>query len=160
MRWFIFLSFFLVSLPASAEIYKWVDSEGVVHYSAHASENAKSEDVTSRVKSSGNFVSEPPPEPSTKSADNKDNKNDVSADSGSLTVFTSLGCKECREVKAFLNARGLAYKEYNITEDAEGKKRYQELGGKTVPFISVGDQKMNGFHKDQLEKMLKTAGLL
>ena len=160
MRWFIILSFFLFSLPASAEIYKWVDSEGVVHYSSRASENTKSEDVTSRVKSSGNFVSEPPPEPSSTSVDDKDKKNDASTDSGSLIVFTSLGCKECSEVKAFLNARGIAYTEYNITKDAEGKKRYQELGGKTVPFITVGDQKISGFHKDQLEKMLKTAGLL
>ena len=157
MRWFLILSFLLVSLPASAEIYKWVDSEGVVHYSGHASENTKSEDVTNRVQSSGNFVSEPPPDPSSTSADKN---NDAPADSGSLTVFTSLGCKECKEVKAFLNARGIAYKEYDISKDAEGKKRYDELGGKTVPFITVGDQKLSGFNKDQLEKMLKTAGLI
>jgi mycoredoxin len=156
-RWLPALLLILFSVPAQAEIYKWVDSEGVVHYSSRASENAKSEDVTSRVKSSGNFVSEPPPEPSSTPADKK---NDASTDGGSLTVFTNLGCKECREVKAFLNARGLAYKEYNISQDAEGKKRYEELGGKTVPFIAVGDQKLNGFNKDQLEAMLKTAGLL
>jgi len=155
-RWLLILLFFVVSLPAGAEIYKWVDSEGVVHYSGHASEDTKSEDVTSRVQSSGNFVSEPPPDTSSTAVDKK---NDASADSGSLTVFTNLGCKECKEVKAFLNARGIAYKEYDISKDAEGKKRYDELGGKTVPFIVIGDQKLSGFHKDELEKMLKTADL-
>jgi len=157
MRWFLILSFFLVSLPASAEIYKWVDSEGVVHYSGQASENTKSEDVTSRVQSSGNFVSEPPPDPSSTSADKK---SDASTGSDGLTVYTNLGCKECKEVKAFLNARGIAYKEYDISNDAEGKKHYDALGGKTVPLITIGDQQMSGFHKDELEKMLKTAGLI
>lgn len=157
LRWLIALVLILLTVSAQAEIYKWVDSEGVVHYSSHASENSKSEDVTSRVQSSGNFVSEPPPEPSSTPADKK---NDASTDSSSLTVFTNLGCKECREVKAFLNARGIAYKEIDVSKDAEGKKQYQELGGKTFPFITVGDQQLNGFNKDQLENMLKTAGLI
>ena len=157
MRWIILFSFVLVSIPANAEIYKWVDSDGVVHYSGRASQNTDSEDVTSRVQSSGNFVSEPAPDPSTVASDKK---NSAPADSGSLSVFTNAGCKECKEVKAFLNARGISYREHDISKDTEGKKRYDELGGKTVPFITLGDQKLSGFNRDQLEAMLKTAGLL
>ena len=157
MRWFLILSFIFVSLPASAEIYKWVDSEGVVHYSNRASQNAKSEDVTSRVKSSGNFVSEPPPDSASKPADGNQSG---AADANSVTVFTNLGCSSCNQVKAFLNARGIAYKEYDVSKDAEGKKRYTELGGKSYPFIVVGEQHMNGFNQQALEEALKTAGLL
>jgi glutaredoxin len=159
MRWLLVLSLVLLSLPTSAEIYKWVDSDGVVHYSSRASQTEKSEDVTSRVKTRGNFVSEPSPPPD--AADKKaDSKNGAVADSKSVTVFTNPGCKECKQVKAFLNARGISYKEYDIASDAEGKKRYADLGGNSVPFVTVGDQRMNGFNQDQLEKMLKTAGIL
>jgi len=157
MRWVLVLSIILFSLPASAEIYKWVDSEGVVHYSGQASQNAKSEDVTNRVQSSGNFVSEPPPDPSSKSTSNDKNG---TTDSNSVIVFTNLGCSTCKQVKAFLNARGIAYQEYDVSKDAEGKKRYTELGGKSYPFIVVGEQHMNGFDEKGLEKILKTAGIL
>ncbi|MDX5152135.1 MAG: glutaredoxin family protein [Acidiferrobacterales bacterium] len=159
MRWFLILSFFLVSLPAGAEIYKWVDADGVVHYSSRASQNAESEDVTSRVKSKGNFVSEPSPPPDA-SAKTTGDKNDAATDSKSVTVFTNLGCSTCKQVKAYLNARGIAYKEYDVSKDVEGKKRYAELGGSSYPFIVVGEQHMSGFNEKGLEKMLKTAGIL
>lgn len=158
MRSLLVISLFLFSPSAGAEIYKWVDSDGVVHYSSRAPQTEKSEDVTSRVKTKGNFVSEPalPPDASDKKADGK---NGAAADSKSVALFTNPGCKECDKVKAFLNARGIAYKEYDITSDAEGKKKYADLGGSSVPLVTVGDQRMTGFNEDQLSKMLQTAGI-
>ena len=46
-----------------------------------------------------------------------------------------------------------------MSKDAEGKKLYAELGGKSLPFITIGKQQMNGFNQEQLEEMLKTAGI-
>lgn len=155
LRSLLIISLLFCSLSASAQIYKWVDADGVVHYSSHAADNAKTEDVTQRVKSAGNFVS-------VEALDPASGGNDADADTAanSVTLLTADWCKVCKAAKAYLNARGIAYTDLDVEKDPEGKKRYKELGGKAVPIILVGKQRMNGFSEQRLNDMLKTAGII
>ena len=154
MRIFILLLLTCISLSAGAEIYKWVDADGVVHYSSRAADNAKTEDVTRRVKSLGNFVSTA----NVDTTDSGDQKNATAAKS--VTMLSASRCKVCKQAKAYLNSIGVRYTDLDVEKDPRGKKRFHELGGKGVPIILVGSQRMDGFSEGRLQQMLKTAGII
>lgn len=157
MRIFIFLLLACFSLSAGAQIYKWVDADGVVHYSSRPADNAKTEDVTQHVKSLGNFVSTAAVDTTT-SGTSGDQMNATEAKS--VTMLSASWCKVCKEAKAYLNSIGVPYKDLDVEKTAEGKKRFHDLGGRGVPIILVGNQRMDGFGKDRLHQMLKTAGII
>ena len=155
MRILLLLLVTVYSLSAGAEIYKWVDKDGVVHYSSRAAANASTEDVTQRVKSAGNFVSI-----ETVSTETTDDTNGTDASNTTITMLSASWCKVCKRAKAYLNARGIPYTDLDVEKDARGKERYKELGGKGVPIILVGNQRMNGFDEGRMQQMLKTAGII
>jgi hypothetical protein len=45
-------------------------------------------------------------------------------------------------------------KEIDVEASREGMAAFQKLGGRGVPLILVGDQKMEGFNSQRLEQML------
>lgn len=143
-RWLL-VFLLLLSAPATAQIYKWVDEDGTVHYSSRPATTAQAEDVTAKVKSTGNFV-----ELETSDA----------SYGNTITMLSTTWCSVCKRAKAWLNEKGIAYTELDVEKDEEGKRRYHELQGRGVPIILVGKQRMNGFSEPRMEEMLKTAGLL
>jgi len=136
----------LMSVAANAEIYRWVDEGGRVHYSSRPSTEAQAEDVTTRVQSTGNYVS----------------LEAVAApvDGATVTMFTTTWCKVCKMAKAYLNEKGIAFVELDVEHDEEGKRRYHELNGKGVPITLIGQQKLVGFSAAKMEQALKQAKLL
>jgi len=143
-RWLLAV-LLLLSAPAMAQIYKWVDADGQVHYGGRPAVSAQSEDVTAKVKSTGNFV---------------ELETSGTSYGNTITMLSTTWCSVCKRAKAWLNAKGIAYTELDVEKDEEGKQRYHELQGKGVPIILVGKQRMNGFSEARMEEMLKTAGLL
>ena len=121
----------LLGSTAHAEIYRWVDEGGRVHYSSRPSAETQAEDVTTRVRSTGNYVSLEPVE--------------TPADGATVTMFTTTWCKICKMAKTYLNKKGVAFVELDVEKDEEGKKRYHELNGKGVPITLIGQQKLVGF---------------
>lgn len=140
----VIILFSLVT-PAQAQIYKWTDEAGAVHYSSQPHEDAQSKDVTQRVRSTGNFV---------------EVKTIEGIASNTLTVLSTTWCTVCKKAKAYLNARGVSFTELDVEKNDEGRRRYRELKGTGVPIILVGNQRMNGFSETRMEAMLKKAGLI
>jgi len=161
MRWPFFILLFLFTTSAHAEIYKWVDSEGVVHYSSRAAQDAKSEDVTREVKSKGNFVSDlaPPPDATGNSADKK-GKAKPGEDDKTVQVFVRPNCVTCDKAKAYLDKQGVSYQDMDISSNGDNKKLFAKLGGSAVPLIKIGKQQLVGFNEGNLDKALKAAGLI
>ncbi len=136
----------MVTIPAWAQIYKWVDESGAVHYSSRPVEGQHTEDVTQRVRSTGNFVELE----SVESA----------ATGNTITMLTTTWCGVCKKAKAYLNSKGVPFTELDVEKDDEGKRRYRELNGKGVPITLIGKQRLNGFTEAVMEKVLKKAGLI
>lgn len=131
---------------AQAEIYRWVDDGGRVHYSSRPSAEGQAEDVTTRVQSTGNYVSlETIAAP---------------AASNTVTMLTTTWCNICKKAKAYLREKGIAFVELDVENDEEGKRRYAELNGKGVPITLIGQQRLNGFSSAAMEQALKQAKLL
>ncbi len=63
-----------------------------------------------------------------------------------ITVYTSEPCGYCRQAKALLAKRGLAYDEINLAMDADGRTELAQLTGMmTFPQVVIGDELVGGF---------------
>jgi hypothetical protein len=45
------------------------------------------------------------------------------------------------------------FSEYDVDKSSKGKRDFKKLGGKGVPVILVGKQRMNGFSAGKFEKI-------
>ena len=65
-----------------------------------------------------------------------------------MTLYTTEPCGFCRQAKALLDSRGIAYNEVNLARDADGRAGLVALTGQmTFPQIVVGDRAIGGFRE-------------
>lgn len=58
----------------------------------------------------------------------------------SIIVYTTKTCAFCKDVKRFLGMKKREYKEYDVTDDVEMRKKlYEKTGYTTVPVVQCGD---------------------
>jgi glutaredoxin 3 len=63
-----------------------------------------------------------------------------------ITVYTTVPCGFCNQVKALLHARGLDYVEINLSKDPAGRSELaRRTGMMTFPQVLVGDRLIGGF---------------
>jgi len=70
------------------------------------------------------------------------------ADTTQIRLYTSDPCPYCRQAKALLDARGVAYDEINLAMDADGRTDLvAKTGRMTFPQIIVGETPIGGFQE-------------
>ena len=70
------------------------------------------------------------------------------SDENGVTLYTTEPCGFCRQAKALLESRGVAYKEVNLAKDPEGRADLVALTGQmTFPQILVGERSVGGFRE-------------
>jgi glutaredoxin len=130
-------------------IYRWVDANGRVHYTAEKPPTGiESTPVQARINSYSGapLVSGQAP---------------AAAPAGvraPVTMYATDWCPYCRKAREFLARNGVPYVELDIEKSAAAKAEYHRLGARGVPVIVVGAQRMNGFSEARLAQMLKSAG--
>jgi glutaredoxin 3 len=63
-----------------------------------------------------------------------------------ITVYTTEPCAYCRQAKALLAKRGIAYDEINLAMDADGRSELAlRTGMMTFPQVIIGDELVGGF---------------
>ena len=64
-----------------------------------------------------------------------------------VTVYTTDSCVYCRQAERFLTARGVPFKQIDVTGDDSAREKLVELSGgrKTVPQIFIGGQPIGGY---------------
>ena len=73
------------------------------------------------------------------------------SDANGVVLYTTEPCGFCRQAKALLESRGVAYREINLAKDPEGRADLVALTGQmTFPQIVVGERSIGGF-REQLE---------
>ena len=136
--------------PAAAELFKWIDQDGKVHYSDAPPPNRKSKRIDLKI----NSISGPPVISKNRSA------SQVAATTAErVRLLTAAWCGYCKKARAYLQARGTPFEDLDVETSAQGKSAYDALGGRGVPIILVGQQRMDGYDASALEAMLKNAGL-
>ncbi len=129
----------LSAKPIGAEIYKWVDEEGKVHFSDQPPSEANVERLELRINTYAN------PEVT-----------DVAQEFGTdkkVTMYGASWCAVCTKARKYFRAKGIAFVEYDIEKSRKGKRDFKRLGGKGVPIILVGGKRLNGFSQGTFEKL-------
>lgn len=123
-------------------MYKWTDTEGRIHFSDRSVDAPNAEEVKIRSYSGAPQVA----------LDEKD------FGAREVKMLTTTWCGVCKRAKAYLVGKGVNFSEYDVETSEIGKQEYKRLGGKGVPIILVGKQRMDGFSAAKLEEMLKNVG--
>ena len=67
---------------------------------------------------------------------------------GKVLVYTTEPCGFCRQAKALLESRGVAYEEISLTKDPAGRSNLvKRTGQMTFPQIIIGERVVGGFRE-------------
>jgi glutaredoxin len=141
---FIPVLLFIVSGGTFAQIYKWVDEDGNVHFSSSPPPNGTAETVKPRVTntySSPDIRTTTGDEPSATKVNRK------------VVMYSAVWCGTCKTAKNYFRRKGIPFTEYDIETSDKGRRDFKRLNGTGVPIILVGKQRMNGFNSNQFESM-------
>lgn len=143
----LLLPLLLVPLLAQAQMYRWVDDNGKVHYSDRApSSGAKN--VQKQSLPAGQRSSAPLPYALQQAVR-----------SFPVTLYTSEACREiCTQARELLNQRGVPYSEVTVVDEADIAQLKKLSGGSVVPVMTVGREVYKGFDIGAYKTALDSAG--
>ena len=142
---FIFCAISLFAVNSHADIFRWVDEQGRIHFTDKPPPQAESQSVRLRINS---FTS-PSIEPF-QFDESLISKRVVTPD---VIMYSTSWCGYCKQARRYFNQKQIAFTEYDVEKTDKGKQDFKRLGGKGVPVILVGDQRLNGFSKRAFEQI-------
>lgn len=86
----------------------------------------------------------------------------AAASSGSgkrVLMYSTANCPACTMAKAYFTRKGVPFEDLDIDRSPEARGAFQKLGGRGVPLIMVGNERMEGFSPQRLDQILQGAGL-
>ena len=136
------------SADASAQMYRWMDSEGRVHYTqTPPPPNAKN--AEQKNLGAGN----------TAAAINLPYATRVAQQNFPVTLYTSPACgAPCEQARALLVKRTVPFREVSVTEQEQFDQVKKISGGAQLPVLTVGSQIQVGFLESAYIGLLDTAG--
>lgn len=138
----IFIILLIVPFSVFAQIYKWTDENGGIHFGDLPKDRKKAEKVTVEINSY-----------------EKETYDHVEYYQGSeskqVTMYATSWCGYCKKARSYFKEKGISYIEYDIEKDERAKRAYDLLSGKGVPVILVGKKRLNGFSVAGFEDIYK-----
>jgi glutaredoxin len=132
----------MLSGVSVAEVYKWIDDAGRVHYGDKPSDSSASTVVKSRITSYDAVTYTNNTQSSGSSAANKKE---------TLVMYSTSWCGYCKKARQYFISQGIPFQEYDIEKNLQAKHDYDALGGKGVPVITMGKKRMNGFSQKSFD---------
>lgn len=137
----------LKPLSLDAEVFKWVDDQGNIHYSDKKPQNQRSEEI--KIKAHTPDLSH--------LKDNSDYAEAGVADKPykkkqKITMYSASWCGYCKKARAYFQENKILYAEYDIEKNLKAKQRYEQLGGTGVPLLVAKRKQMQGFSVAKLER--------
>ena len=136
----------IVAGPSFAEIYRWVDEEGQVHFSDEKPNNANFKEVQIDDKISsyqgisyGTYKAE----------------TSKTASKYEVIMFSASWCGYCKKAKTYFKKSKIRYTNYDIEKSSKGKRLYKQMGAAGVPVILVGTKRMNGFSESGFKRLYR-----
>jgi len=160
--WF-FVTILFVAGNARAEMYKWVDSRGVVTFKDTPPPASKKRPKV-KVYRDDDFDQPPPPSdnaparvpasPASGTTAGAANVSTEQAAGKTIEIFVTDWCPVCKKAIAYMTKKNYPFVAYDVEKDKAAMKRFEENGGRGVPLIIVGNKKMSGFSPDVLDQYL------
>ncbi|MCP3677550.1 MAG: DUF4124 domain-containing protein [Deltaproteobacteria bacterium] len=147
---------------ANAEMYKWVDEKGVIHFTDREPYESGSE-VEFEVIPTYDNSSQVPDESFDEGVNHDSNvygepsieEQVKEVQKPKVELYTTSWCKYCAKARAYFRERGISFKEYDIEKDKSAARRKIRFGSrKGVPFAVVNGERIHGFAPVAYEKAL------
>jgi glutaredoxin len=136
----------LVCLPAFAQMYKWTDAQGTVHYTDTPPPSRQASQI--KTPSAGETARTPLPYELARA---------VKASPVTLYTTTQSACAGCEQGRVLLRARGVPFTEKTVDTD-DDKEQLRKLAGKLeLPLLVVGSRKVAGFQDAAWQDALNAA---
>ena len=137
----------LACLSASAQVYKWTDAQGTVHYT----------DTPPPARSASQIRTPAPGAASVRTPLPYELARAAKASPVTLYTTTRSACAGCDQGRALLRARGVPYTEKTVDSD-EDKEQLRQLAGKLeLPLLVVGSRQIAGFQDAAWQDALSAA---
>lgn len=145
----------LWTLPALADIYKWVDENGTVHFSDTP---PATEGEVETVDAEPAYVPDETEEVEPESEQGESGSTDSGVSLAKLNtvdLYVTNWCPYCRKAEDYFRARGIEFTAYNVDTDREARQRKFEMSGRSgVPFAVVNGVRIRGFDPAGYQKAL------
>ena len=139
---------FIFNSPfVQAQMYKWVDAQGKVHFSDKPPP-ATAKQVQSKVDTSTNSVSTANL-PADLAAAVKKNP---------VTFYSAPNCSSCNSGRLMLKQNGIPFSEKTVTTQEDINKLKQVSGDNQLPVMIINRSKFVGFEPDGWREALTAAG--
>lgn len=76
---------------------------------------------------------------------------------GPVVMYATSWCPYCAKARAYFGKKGIAYTEYDVEKSPAANAEFKRLGGRGVPLILVGREKMSGFSEEGFDALLARA---
>jgi glutaredoxin-like YruB-family protein len=159
-RWQILLILILTitSTAWAGSIYRWVDKDGVVHFSDHAPDNdAVKGDIETRQAVAGDPA--PGTSAGTIGAPSKSIQtppDDARHENAIVEIYTTSWCRYCKDTKRYFRSRGISFTEYDVEKDSAAARRLRRLnprGG--VPLTVINGRPIVGYAPAAFDRALR-----
>lgn len=144
-----FLTFTSNAITADAEVFKWVDDQGNIHYSDKKPESQTSEEIKIKAHIPDRFQLNNNVENVRKEDFNEAEK--PYKKKQKVTMYAASWCGYCKAARAYFIKNKISYAEYDIEKNTRTKKRYEQLGGTGVPLLFAKGKQMQGFSAAKFE---------
>ena len=153
---------------SSAEIYKWVDEEGVKHYS-----DAPTRDTLEPAESSPDKIEAQEPEPASERPVTEDTQKAtldsdffdflnnspeeaVASRATIVEIYETTWCVYCKKAKNYFRSRGIKFATYDIDKDQEAARRMMSMTNRrAVPFVVINGKGIQGYSEQAYTMALK-----
>ncbi|MDP2226016.1 MAG: glutaredoxin family protein [Moraxellaceae bacterium] len=134
----------LLNTTAHADIYKWVDAEGKVHFSDKKPRDGKANKVDLPPINTIQQVTVRRPQPGTAASPAAD---------GEIVMYSATWCGVCTTARRYFERNGVRFSEYDVETTEKGRRDYAIHKGRGVPLIFVGAARMEGFSEGRFRQM-------
>ena len=144
----LFLAALLLAAPAAAQVYKWTDPSGKVHYGDRPPDDAKKEELKIRIPSYDGPVQ-------VRDWSAVLGTKPGAAAGGQVTMYSTTWCGHCKNARNYFAAKRIPYRDLDVESSAGAASEFKRLGGSGVPLILVGGKAMSGFSPESFEALLR-----
>ena len=161
------LAFGLASGTSSADIFKWIDENGVIHYSdsptrKNIPESIEQEETVNSRQPNDNHALPTAEDP--KAALNPDVNNflneteeaPVFSEEPTVEIYVTSWCRYCEKAKRFFRSKGIEFEVYDVEKDQKAARRMRSMtSNRGVPFVVINGQGITGYSAEAYELALQ-----
>ena len=141
---------FVIANSAYAQMYKWTDEKGRVHYTDRPPVETNTTPMDIDVSTYSSVEILPLDSGFT---DILKNTAEKPGKPKPVTMYSAEWCGYCDQARDYFRQSNIPFKEYDIDKSQKGKRDYKKLKASGVPVILIGKKRMNGFSAGSFDRL-------